>query len=143
VFVKSQIRGSNARITSRYGGLMDWKIELIGVPVSDADRSIEFYERIGFNLDHDHKVSDEIRFIQMTPPGSACSIAFGSGITEMAAGSLDNMQVVIADADEARQFLLDRDVEASEIQEFPWGRFVFFSDPDGNGWALQQSVAPG
>ena len=122
---------------------MDWKIELIGVPVTDPDRSIEFYERIGFNLDHDHEISDEIRFIQMTPPGSACSIAFGRGITEMAAGSLDNMQVVIPDADEARQFLLDQGVETGDVQDFPWGRFVFFSDPDGNGWALQQPVTPG
>jgi len=130
-------------VNPRYGGPMDWKIELIGVPVTDADRSIEFYERIGFNLDHDHKISEEIRFIQMTPPGSACSIAFGAGITEMEPGSLDNMQVVIADADEARQFLIDKGVEAGDIQEFPWGRFVFFSDPDGNGWALQQIVTPG
>ncbi|MGK2933242.1 MAG: VOC family protein [Solirubrobacterales bacterium] len=122
---------------------MDWKIELIGVPVSNADRSLEFYGALGFNLDHDHKVSDDIRFIQMTPPGSACSIAFGKGITEMEPGSLDNMQVVVADADEARQFLLDNGVETGEVQEFPWGRFVFFSDPDGNGWALQQIVTPG
>lgn len=122
---------------------MDWKIELIGVPVTDPDRSIEFYEGIGFNLDHDHAISDDIRFIQMTPPGSACSIAFGKGITEMAPGSLDNMQVVVPDADEARRHLTERGVEAGEVQEFPWGRFVFFSDPDGNGWALQQIVPQG
>lgn len=121
-----------------YGGGMDWKIELIGVPVTDVDRAKEFYEGIGFNADHDQTVSEEIRFVQMTPPGSACSIAFGKGITEMAPGSLDNMQIVVADADEARRFLLDRGVEASEVNEFPWGRFVFFSDPDGNGWSLQQ-----
>lgn len=121
---------------------MDWKIELIGVPVTDADRAKEFYERIGFNLDHDHEVSDDIRFVQMTPPGSACSIAFGKGITEMEPGALDNLQAVVADADQARRSLLDRGVETGEVQEFPWGRFVFFSDPDGNGWALQQIVAP-
>jgi len=121
---------------------MDWKIELIGVPVTDVDRAREFYESIGFNLDHDHAVSDQIRFIQMTPPGSACSIAFGKGITEMEPGSLDNMQVVVADADEALGFLRERGVEASDVQEFPWGRFVFFADPDGNRWALQQIVQP-
>lgn len=120
---------------------MDWKIELIGVPVTDPDRAIEFYERVGFNLDHDHRISDDIRFIQMTPPGSACSIAFGNGITKMEPGSLDNMQVVVPDADEARSHLTDAGVETGEVQEFPWGRFVFFSDPDGNGWALQQIVA--
>ncbi len=122
---------------------MDWKIELIGVPVTDPDRALEFYERIAFNLDHDHRVNDQLRFIQMTPPGSACSIAFGKGITEMAPGSLDNMQVVVADADDARAFLVEKEVEASEVQEFPWGRFVFFSDPDGNRWSLQQIVTPG
>jgi catechol 2,3-dioxygenase-like lactoylglutathione lyase family enzyme len=121
-----------------YGGNMDWKIELIGVPVTDVDRAKEFYERIGFNADHDQVVSDEIRFVQMTPPGSACSIAFGKGITEMEPGGLDNMQIVVADADEARRFLIEREVEASEVNEFPWGRFVFFADPDGNRWALQQ-----
>ncbi len=126
----------------RYGEQMDWKIELIGVPVTDVDRAREFYESIGFNLDHDHTVSDQIRFVQMTPPGSACSIAFGMGITEMEPGSLDNMQVVIPDAEEALAFLQERGVEASDVQEFPWGRFVFFADPDGNRWALQQAVKP-
>ncbi len=121
---------------------MDWKIELIGVPVTDIDRAKEFYERVGFNLDHDHEVSDQIHFVQMTPPGSACSIAFGKGITEMEPGSLDNMQIVIADADAAREHLIENGVEASEVNEFPWGRFVFFKDPDGNGWALQQLVNP-
>lgn len=122
---------------------MDWKIELIGVPVTDVDRARGFYEGIGFNLDHDHEVSEDIRFVQMTPPGSACSIAFGKGITEMEPGALDNIQVVVADADEARRFLLDRGVEAGDVREFPWGRFVFFSDPDGNDWALQEIVKPG
>lgn len=122
---------------------MDWKIELIGVPVTDADRSIEFYKGIGFNLDHDHTISDQVRFIQMTPPGSACSIAFGMGITQMEPGSLDNMQVVVADADEARRQLIDAGIETGDVQEFPWGRFVFFEDPDGNGWSLQQIVSQG
>lgn len=119
---------------------MDWKIELIGVPVTDVDRAKEFYENIGFNPDHDHVVNEDIRFVQMTPPGSACSITFGKGITEMTPGSLDNMQVVVADADEAREHLVGKGVEAGEVQEFPWGRFVYFSDPDGNRWALQQIV---
>jgi catechol 2,3-dioxygenase-like lactoylglutathione lyase family enzyme len=121
---------------------MDWKIELIGVPVSDIDRAKDFYERVGFNLDHDQEVSDDIHFVQMTPRGSACSIAFGKGITEMEPGSLDNMQTVIADADAARQHLIENGIEASDVNEFPWGRFVFFKDPDGNGWALQEIVKP-
>lgn len=122
---------------------MDWRLELIGVPVTDVERAKEFYERVGFTLDHDHAVSDEIRFVQMTPPGSACSIAFGKGITEMEPGCLDNMQVVVADADAARRHLIENEIEASEVNEFPWGRFVFFKDPDGNGWALQQMVESG
>lgn len=119
---------------------MDWKIELITLPVSDVDRAKEFYVRIGFNADHDHAVSDEIRFVQLTPPGSACSIAVGRGLTDAAPGSVRGMQIVVADADAARAELVERGVEASEVQEFPWGRFVFFSDPDGNAWALQQLV---
>ena len=120
---------------------MDWKLELVAVPVSDVDRAKAFYaDQVGFVLDHDHTVSDDIRFVQLTPPGSACSIALGKGITEAAPGSVDGLQVVVADADAARAELLDRGVEAGEVQEFPWGRFVYFSDPDGNGWALQQMV---
>ena len=117
---------------------MDMKLELVGVPVSDVDRALEFYREAGFVLDHDHEVSEELRFVQMTPPGSACSIAFGRGLTRMAPGSLDNMQMVVTDADAARTELLTRGVEVSEVDEQPWGRFVYFSDPDGNGWALQQ-----
>jgi predicted enzyme related to lactoylglutathione lyase len=123
---------------------VDFKLELIAVPVSDVDRAIEFYEsKAGFVLDHDHRVSDEMRFVQMTPVGSACSISFGQGITEKEPGSLEGLQLVVSDADAARQQLVDGGVEASPVQEFPWGRFTFFSDPDGNGWAVQEIVAQG
>jgi predicted enzyme related to lactoylglutathione lyase len=122
---------------------MAMRLELIQVPVSDVDRAKAFYvDQVGFNADHDHQVSDELRFVQLTPPGSACSIALTSGAHEMAPGSIDGLQVVIDDADAARAALVERGVEASEVQEFPWGRFVFFKDPDGNGWALQQLVRP-
>ena len=117
---------------------MDMRLELVGVPVSDVDRAKEFYLRVGFVLDHDHAVSDDVRFVQMTPPGSACSIAFGKGLTGMAPGSLDNLQAVVADADAAHDDLAGRGVEVSDVDEQPWGRFVYFRDPDGNGWALQQ-----
>ena len=116
---------------------MDMKLELVGVPVSDVDVAKDFYVRVGFNLDSDHTVSDEIRFVQLTPPGSACSIAIGKGLTGMTPGSLDNLQMVIADADAVRSDLLERGIEVSEVDEQPWGRFVFFSDPDGNRWAVQ------
>ena len=117
---------------------MDWKLELIAVPVTDVDRAKEFYVSVGFNADHDYVVSDEIRFVQLTPPGSACSIAVGSGLTTMAPGSLDNLQAVVADAETARADLVARGVEVSELDEQPWGTFVYFSDPDGNRWSLQQ-----
>ena len=118
---------------------MDWKLELVGVPVSDVDRAKAFYtEQIGFHADHDHTVSDEIRFIQLTPPGSACSIALGKGIIDSPPGSLQSLQMVVADIDAARAELVERGVEVSEVREFPWGRFLFFNDPDGNGWAVQQ-----
>lgn len=120
---------------------MDWKLELVAVPVSDVDRAKAFYaDKVGFVLDHDHAVSDDIRFVQLTPPGSACSIAIGKGLTEAAPGSVEGLQMVVADADAARAELLERGVEASEVQDFPWGRFVYFSDPDGNSWAVQQMV---
>ena len=121
---------------------MDWKLELIAVPVTDVDRAKQFYERVGFVVDHDHAVSDEIRFVQLTPPGSACSIALGKGITPAEPGSVKGMQVVVTSAERARAELADAGIEASEVQNFPWGRFVFFSDPDGNGWAVQELVDP-
>jgi predicted enzyme related to lactoylglutathione lyase len=118
---------------------MDWKLELVAVPVSDVDRAKDFYaEKAGFIVDHDHTVSDEIRFVQLTPPGSACSITFGKGITEVPPGSAQGLQMVVDDIEAARAELVERGVETGEIQDFPWGRFVFFSDPDGNGWAVQQ-----
>ncbi|MFF6775539.1 VOC family protein [Streptomyces sp. NPDC012637] len=118
---------------------MDIKLELIGVPVTDIDRAKAFYEQVGFHADHDVTVSDEIRFVQMTPPGSACSIAFGKGITEMAPGSLDNMQVVVGDIEAAHADLTSRGVDVSAIDDQPWGSFVYFADPDGNRWAVQQT----
>jgi predicted enzyme related to lactoylglutathione lyase len=121
---------------------MDWKLELIAIPVSDVDRAKAFYERVGFNADHDHRVSEEIRFVQLTPPGSDCSIALGDGVSDMEPGSMRGLQVVVEDADAAREHLVAQGVEASEVQEFPWGRFVFFADPDGNGWSIQQIVRP-
>jgi catechol 2,3-dioxygenase-like lactoylglutathione lyase family enzyme len=118
---------------------MDWKLELVAVPVSDVDRAKAFYtEKAGFNADHDHTVSDEVRFVQLTPPGSACSIALGTGITDVAPGSSQGLQLVVADVHSARAELVERGVDVTEVQDFPWGSFVFFSDPDGNGWAVQQ-----
>jgi catechol 2,3-dioxygenase-like lactoylglutathione lyase family enzyme len=117
---------------------MDFKLELVAVPVSDVDRAKAFYEQVGFNADHDHVVSDDIRFVQLTPPGSGCSIALGKGVTDMEPGSLRGLQVVVDDIDAARDHLLERGVEVGDVQEFPWGSFVFFNDPDGNGWAVQQ-----
>jgi predicted enzyme related to lactoylglutathione lyase len=118
---------------------MDWKLELIGVPVSDVDRAKSFYtEKVGFNADHDHRVSDELRFVQLTPPGSACSIALGEGAVQGEPGSIKGLQLVVADIAAARAELTARGVDVSEVQDFPWGSFVFFSDPDGNGWAVQQ-----
>src|SRR5215210_4792855 len=118
---------------------MDWKIELVAIPVSDVDRAKAFYtEQAGFNADHDHTVSDEIRFVQLTPPGSACSIALGSGIVETPPGSVQGMQMVVSDVHAAHADLSGRGVDVTEVQDFPWGSFVFFKDPDGNGWAVQQ-----
>jgi predicted enzyme related to lactoylglutathione lyase len=121
---------------------VDWKLELVAVPVSDVDRAKAFYtEQAGFVADHDHRVSDEIRFVQLTPPGSACSIALGTGITDAAPGSVRGLQLVVSDIDAARAQLVGGGVEVTEVQEFPWGRFVFFHDPDGNGWAVQEIQA--
>jgi catechol 2,3-dioxygenase-like lactoylglutathione lyase family enzyme len=120
---------------------MDWKLELVQIPVSDVDRAKAFYvDQVGFNADHDHQVTDDLRFVQLTPPGSACSIAIGTGLTQMAPGSVDGLQIVIDDADAAHAELAERGVAVSDVQDLPWGRFVFFSDPDGNRWALQQLV---
>jgi catechol 2,3-dioxygenase-like lactoylglutathione lyase family enzyme len=118
---------------------MDWKIELVAIPVTDVDRAKAFYvDQVGFRADHDHQVNENLRFVQLTPPGSACSIVMGTGITEMPPGSQKGVQIVVADAAAARKHLIDNGVEASEIDEQPWGRFVFFSDPDGNTWSLQE-----
>ena len=118
---------------------MDWKLELVAVPVSDVDRAKAFYvDQVGFNADHDHRVSDEMRFVQLTPPGSACSIAIGTGIMDTEPGSVQGLQLVVSDVDAARAQLVKCGVEVGEVQEFPWGRFVFFKDPDGNGWAVQE-----
>ena len=122
---------------------MDWKLELVAVPVSDVDRAKRFYtEQVGFNADHDHKVSDELRFVQLTPPGSACSITLGTGVTDARPGSVTGLQLVVSDIEAAHAHLADRGVDVSQVQDFPWGRFVFFSDPDGNRWAVQQIVYP-
>ena len=118
---------------------MDWKLELVAVPVSDVDRAKAFYvDQIGFNPDHDHQVTDDLRFVQLTPPGSACSISIGTGITQVPPGSVQGLQLVVDDIEAAHAQLSERGVEVGEVQDFPWGRFVFFSDPDGNGWAVQE-----
>ena len=118
--------------------VMDWKLELVAVPVSDVDRSKAFYtEQVGFIADQDNRV-DDLRFVQLTPPGSACSIAIGIGVTDAAPGSVQGLQLVVDDAEAARAQLVERGVDASDVQDFPWGRFVFFADPDGNRWAVQQ-----
>jgi catechol 2,3-dioxygenase-like lactoylglutathione lyase family enzyme len=123
---------------------MDWKLELVAVPVSDVDRAKDFYvNKVGFNADHDHQVSDELRFVQLTPPGSACSIALGTGIVDMPPGSAKGLQLVVPDIHAARAELVERGVDASDVQEFDWGKLVFFQDPDGNGWSVQEIPARG
>jgi catechol 2,3-dioxygenase-like lactoylglutathione lyase family enzyme len=118
---------------------MDMKLELVAVPVTDVDRAKAFYtEQVGFHADHDHQVTDDLRFVQLTPPGSACSIVLGVGITEMPPGSQLGLQMVVADAAAARKELISRGVEASAVDVQPWGSFVTFADPDGNTWALQE-----
>jgi catechol 2,3-dioxygenase-like lactoylglutathione lyase family enzyme len=122
---------------------MDYRLELVAVPVSDVDRAKAFYvDQAGFNADHDFQVDDNLRFVQLTPPGSACSIAIGEGLTEAEPGSVRGLQVVVESADTAHAELSSRGVEVSDIQEFPWGRFVFFSDPDGNTWSIQEIQRP-
>jgi catechol 2,3-dioxygenase-like lactoylglutathione lyase family enzyme len=119
--------------------VVNYKLELVAVPVSDVDRAKAFYvDKVGFNADQDNQVNDDLRFVQLTPPGSACSIAIGKGLTQAAPGSIEGLQVVVDDIEAAHADLNGRGVETTEVQDFPWGRFVFFSDPDGNGWAVQQ-----
>jgi catechol 2,3-dioxygenase-like lactoylglutathione lyase family enzyme len=121
---------------------MDWKIELVAIPVTDVDRAKEFYvDQVGFHADHDYQVNDALRFVQLTPPGSACSVVMGAGVTQMPPGSQKGVQVVVADVDTARRDLLAHGVQASDVDVQPWGSFVTFSDPDGNTWALQQLPA--
>ena len=122
---------------------MEYRLELVTVPVSDVDRAKAFYEQVGFTADHDHTVSDEIRFVQLTPPGSACSIALGRGLTDAVPGSVAGLQLVVGDADAAHADLTARGVEVGAVQELPWGRFVFFADPDGNRWSVQEVVGRG
>ena len=123
---------------------MDYKLELVAVPVSDVDRAKAFYtEQAGFNADHDHVVNENLRFVQLTPPGSACSIAIGQGVVDAEPGSVKGLQLVVESADTARAELAGRGVDVSDVQEFPWGRFVFFSDPDGNAWSVQEIQRPG
>ncbi len=129
------------RAAARVPILVDWRLELVQVPVTDVDRAIAFYtEKAGFTLDHDHRVTDELRFVQLTPPGSACSIALGTALTDKPAGSAQ-LQMVVSDIHAAKAELAGRGLEVGEVQEFPWGKFVFFSDPDGNSWAVQQIPA--
>ena len=118
---------------------MDWKLELVNAPVSDVDRAKAFYtEKVGFHLDNDATVSDDLRFVQLTPPGSACSISIGTGLTDMEPGSLRGLQIVVPDVEAARAELVERGVDVSDVAVHPWGSFVFFSDPDGNAWSVQQ-----
>ena len=120
---------------------MEFKLELVCVPVSDVDRAKQFYtEKVGFTLDHDHQVNDDLRFVQITPPGSGCSISIGTGLTTMTPGSIEGLQVVVTDIEAAHAELSGRGVEVSGIQDMPWGSFVFFADPDGNKWNIQQIV---
>jgi predicted enzyme related to lactoylglutathione lyase len=126
------------------GNLMDWKLELVIIPVSDVERAKAFYtDKAGFNADHDHTISDEIRFVQLTPPGSACSIAIGKGLVEGEPGSVKGLQMVVADIEAAHAELVARGADVSEINDLAWGRFVFFADPDGNKWAVQQLLPRG
>lgn len=117
---------------------MNMKLELVNVPVSDVDRAIEFYTRIGFNKDQDHIINESLRFVQLTPPGSACSISVGKGLSDAQPGSVKGLQMVIDDAEVARQHMLDAGVEVGDVDVQDWGSFVYFEDPDGNTWALQQ-----
>jgi catechol 2,3-dioxygenase-like lactoylglutathione lyase family enzyme len=118
---------------------MDWKLELVAIPVSDTDRAKAFYvDKVGFVADHDHRVSDDLRFVQLTPPGSACSIAFGEGLSDAEPGSVKGLQLVVSDVEAAHDELATRGVDVGDVQVLPWGSFVFFEDPDGNRWSVQQ-----
>ena len=118
---------------------MDWKLELVVIPVSDVDRAKAFYtKQVGFHADHDQRVSDTVRFVQLTPPGSACAIALGEGIVEGTPGTVKGLQMVVADINAAHAELAGRGVQVSDVQHLDWGSFVFFDDPDGNHWAVQQ-----
>jgi predicted enzyme related to lactoylglutathione lyase len=136
--VKFLLVFADSKKPSCYDEHMDMKIELVAVPVTDVDRAKAFYEKVGFNADHDHTVHENLRFVQLTPPGSACSICIGKGLTEMEPGSLDMVLLVIDDADKAREELLAKGIEVGEVDEQPWGRFVYLIDPDGNKLSLQQ-----
>jgi len=117
---------------------MDMKIELVSVPVTDVDRAKDFYVKAGFNADFDETVNENLRFVQLTPPGSACSICLGVGLTKMQPGSMESIQMVVADAQQAHDDLAERGIEVSDVTALEWGKFVYFSDPDGNKWALQE-----
>ena len=118
---------------------MDWKLELVIIPVSDVDRAKAFYsDQVGFHADHDHRVSDDLRFVQLTPPGSACSIAFGEGIVDGPPGAVRGLQLVVDDVHAARSRLVEGGVDVGDVEELAWGSFVYFSDPDGNAWSVQQ-----
>ena len=122
---------------------MDYKLELVTLPVSDVDRAKSFYvDQLGFNADHDHRVSPELRFVQLTPPGSGCSIAIGEGLTQAEPGSVRGMQLVVSDIDVAQRELTERGADVGEINDLPWGRFLFLKDPDGNDWAIQEIQSP-
>ena len=129
--------------TGNTAAKIEWRLELVQIPVADVDQAKAFYvDQAGFVAEHDHQVNEELRFVQLTPPGSACSISLTTGAHQMQPGSVQGLQLVVEDADAARAELVERGVEASEVQDFPWGRFVFFADPDGNGWAVQEIVQP-
>ena len=122
---------------------MDIKLELVIIPVSDVDASRDFYaDKCGFTVDHDHRVSDQMRFVQVTPPGSACSVSFGQGVTEAVPGTTSGLQVVVSDIEAAQTFFTDRGLDIGEIDVLPWGRFLYFADPDGNKWSVQEVVRP-
>lgn len=118
---------------------MEWKLELVAVPVTVVDRAKTFHvDKVGFNADHDQQVNENLRFVQLTPPGSACSICIGTGLMQMKPGSIEGLQMVVPDIETAHKQLAERGVAVSDIEDLAWGRFVYFSDPDGNRWAVQE-----